>query len=121
MGREIKSLLERSDEPHVFRLHKDRVFYLSERVMRAAATVSRDAIISMGVCFGKFTKGKNFRLKITCLDYLAQHARVREGGGVGELCASAGKPAMLHSRQQPRLTAHTAPPPPPPSLSTRCG
>jgi hypothetical protein len=31
----------------------------------------------MGVCMGKFTKAKHFRLKITSLDVLAQHAKVR--------------------------------------------
>ncbi len=33
--------------------------------------------VSVGTCFGKFTKTKKFRLHITCLDYLAQYAKVR--------------------------------------------
>ncbi len=36
----------------------------------------RDSLISFGVCFGKFTKSRKFVLKITCLDYLAEHAKV---------------------------------------------
>ena len=45
--------------------------------MRQASTVSRDELISMGTCFGKFTKTRNFRLKITCLDHLALHAKYK--------------------------------------------
>jgi hypothetical protein len=40
IGRNVKHLIERSDEEHVFRLHKDRVYYLrcensSPRLVRA--------------------------------------------------------------------------------------
>lgn len=28
IGRNIKLLIDRQDEPHVFRLHKDRVYYV---------------------------------------------------------------------------------------------
>jgi 60S ribosome subunit biogenesis protein NIP7 len=77
LGHNISALLDREDEPHCFRLHKDRVYYLSERLMRAATTVSRDDLESLGICFGKFTKSRNFRLKVTCLDYVAQHAKFK--------------------------------------------
>jgi 60S ribosome subunit biogenesis protein NIP7 len=30
--------------------------------------------VSLGVCFGKFSKTRKFRLHVTCLDYLAQFA-----------------------------------------------
>ena len=76
-GSEIKALLDRADEPHCFRLHKDRVFYASERVMRQAGSVAREELVSMGVCFGRFTKSRKFRLKITALAHLAQHAKFR--------------------------------------------
>jgi 60S ribosome subunit biogenesis protein NIP7 len=36
--------------------------------MRFGASVSREDLISFGVCFGKFTKSRKFRLKITALD-----------------------------------------------------
>lgn len=42
--------------------------------MRAAAALPRDKVVGMGVSFGKFTKTKQFRLHVTCLDYIAQHA-----------------------------------------------
>ena len=59
----------------VFRLHADRVFYCSERVMKAAIAFPRDDLVSLGVCFGKFTRSGKFHLKVTCLDLLAAHAR----------------------------------------------
>lgn len=31
----------------------------------------------MGCTFGKFTKTKKFRLHVTCLDYIAQHAQFK--------------------------------------------
>jgi ribosome biogenesis protein Nip4 len=48
----------------------------SEKVMRAASSIARDDLVSLGTCFGKFTKSGKFHLKVTCLDYLAQHAKV---------------------------------------------
>lgn len=77
IGRNIKQLIERADEPYCFRLHRDRVYYVSERVMKAATAVARDDLAALGVCFGKFTKSKKFHLKVTCLDYLAQYAKYK--------------------------------------------
>lgn len=36
-----------------------------------------DNIISIGTCFGKFTKSGKFRLHITSLDYLSPYAQVK--------------------------------------------
>jgi len=36
-----------------------------------------DNIISIGTCFGKFTKSGKFRIHITSLDYLAPYAQVK--------------------------------------------
>lgn len=77
IGRNIKFLIERTDEPHVFRLIKDRVYYLSESLVKVATCADKDLLISAGVCFGKFTKTKKFRLHVTCLDYLAQFAKYK--------------------------------------------
>jgi len=78
IGRNIKALIEPpSGEPHVFRLHADRVFYAPERVMKAAIAFPRDDLVSLGVCFGKFTRSGKFLLKVTCLDLLAEHARYK--------------------------------------------
>ncbi len=78
LGKNVAALLDRgSGESYCFRLHDGRVYYMSDKVMQAATTVSREDLVSMGVCFGKFTKGNNFRLKVTCLDLLSQHARYK--------------------------------------------
>lgn len=45
--------------------------------MRQATSISRDDLVSMGTCFGKFTKSKNFRLKVTCLDLLNQYSKYK--------------------------------------------
>lgn len=44
--------------------------------MRQATSVSRDTLLSLGTCFGKFTKSGKFRLHITALDYISQYAKV---------------------------------------------
>mmetsp|Transcript_21622 Transcript_21622/g.27286 ORF Transcript_21622/g.27286 Transcript_21622/m.27286 type:complete len:183 (+) Transcript_21622:41-589(+) len=78
IGRSIEKLIDRSDERHCFRLaSKDRVYYVSESVMRAANSISRENILSFGICLGKFTKSGKFRLHVTALDYLSQHAQYK--------------------------------------------
>ncbi|KAL1915334.1 uncharacterized protein VTP21DRAFT_6792 [Calcarisporiella thermophila] len=77
IGRNITHLIDRPDEPYCFRLHRDRIYYVSEAVMRKATSVSRDHLASLGTCFGKFTKTGKFRLHITCLDYIAQYAKYK--------------------------------------------
>jgi len=74
IGQNIAKLIDRTDEPHSFRLVEDRVYYLSESQMKLATNISRDNLISIGTCFGKFTKSGKFRLHVTCLDYLAQYS-----------------------------------------------
>ncbi|BFZ60405.1 ribosome biosynthesis protein nip7 [Saitoella coloradoensis] len=74
IGRNITHLIDRPDDPHCFRLQKDRVYYVSDRVMKLATSIARDNLISLGTCFGKFTKTGKFRLHITALEYLAQFA-----------------------------------------------
>ena len=70
-------LIDRSDEPYCFRLHKDRVYYISESSMRLAISVARPNLISVGTCFGKFSKSGKFKLHVTALDYLAQYAKYK--------------------------------------------
>ncbi|KAG2185825.1 hypothetical protein NQZ79_g6980 [Umbelopsis isabellina] len=75
IGSNIKHLIDRPDETYCFRLHRDRVYYVSESIMRKAVSIGRDQLGSLGVCFGKMTKTGKFRLHITALDYLAQYAK----------------------------------------------
>ena len=43
IGKSIKALIDRTDEPYCLRLHKNRVFYVRESLMRRATNV-RDAL-----------------------------------------------------------------------------
>lgn len=74
IGKNVEKLINRSDERHCFRLMKDRVYYVSESLVKAATSISRDALLHVGTCLGKFTKSGKFRLHVTALEYLAQYA-----------------------------------------------
>lgn len=76
IGENTSLLINRSDDTYCFRLHKNRVYYCSEKLMKKAASISRENLISFGSCFGKFTSSQKFRLTITALDYLAPYAKV---------------------------------------------
>jgi ribosome biogenesis protein Nip4 len=45
--------------------------------MKLAISVARPNLISLGTCFGKFSKSGKFKLHITSLDYLAQYAKYK--------------------------------------------
>ena len=76
VGENIKLLIDRPDGRYCFRLHRDRVYYMSEKLLKHATIVDKDKLMSIGTCFGKFTKTKKFHLHITALDYLAPYAQV---------------------------------------------
>ncbi|KAG9222675.1 hypothetical protein CCMSSC00406_0004589 [Pleurotus cornucopiae] len=65
------------NEPYCFRLHRDRVFYVSESSMRLGISVARPNLVSLGTCFGKFSKSGKFKLHITSLDYIAKYAKYK--------------------------------------------
>jgi UPF0113 Pre-PUA domain len=77
IGKNIEKMINRSDERHCFRLMKDRCYYISESIMKAATSIARDNLLHVGTCIGKFTKSGKFRLEITALEYLSQYAKVR--------------------------------------------
>lgn len=77
IGKNVEKLINRSDERYCFRLLKDRCYYISESLMKAAANISRDNLLHAGTCFGKFTKSGQFRLHITALEHLAQYAKYK--------------------------------------------
>jgi 60S ribosome subunit biogenesis protein NIP7 len=56
--------------------NQDRVYYVSESVMKASTSINKDNLLHCGTCLGKFTKSGKFRLHITALDYLAQYSKV---------------------------------------------
>ena len=76
-GKNLIRLIDRPDGPYCFRLHKDRVFYVSESSMRLGISVARPNLVSLGTCFGKFSKSGKFKLHITALDHLAQYAKYK--------------------------------------------
>ncbi|OQR72506.1 60S ribosome subunit biogenesis protein NIP7-like [Tropilaelaps mercedesae] len=75
IGGSAKLLIDREDGIYCFRIQKDRVFYISERVLKAACNIPREQLLMMGVCFGKFTKSGKFRLHVTALDQIAPYAK----------------------------------------------
>lgn len=77
IGENVRLLIDRSDGTYCFRLHRDRVFYCKEDLMKKAAHFPRKELMSFGTCFGKFNKNGKFRLNVTALDFLAPYARHR--------------------------------------------
>ena len=79
MGRNITHLIDRPDDDrHVFRLQRERVYYVRESIAKLATSVARDKLLCVGTCLGKFTKktGK-FKLHVTALDHIAPHAKYK--------------------------------------------
>ena len=76
-------LVDRQDEAHCFRLHKGRVYYVSEASMKLGISVARPNLVSLGTCLGKFSKSGKFKLHITSLDYLAQNAKYKVSESFG--------------------------------------
>lgn len=74
-GQSLKQLIDNPQDPHVFRIQNSRVYYVRATIANLATSVSRDALLSLGTCLGKFTKTGKFRLHITALEIIAPHAR----------------------------------------------
>lgn len=66
-----------TEDRYVFRIQESRVYYVRESLANLATSVSRDSLLSLGTCLGKFTKTGKFRLHITALDVIAPHARYK--------------------------------------------
>lgn len=66
-----------AEDRYVFRIQESRVYYVRESLANLATSVSRDSLLSLGTCLGKFTKTGKFRLHITALDVIAPHARYK--------------------------------------------
>ncbi|XP_005052338.1 PREDICTED: 60S ribosome subunit biogenesis protein NIP7 homolog [Ficedula albicollis] len=77
IGENIQLLVDRPDGTYCFRLHRDRVYYLSEKLLKLAASIPRESLVAPGTCFGKFTKSQKFRLSVTALDFLAPYAKYK--------------------------------------------
>ena len=77
IGQNLRQLEDRPDDLHLVRLHRERVFYMSDRILKHAGHNPRKKLLNAGECLGKFTHSKKFRLTVTCLDYLARPATFR--------------------------------------------
>ncbi|XP_016831876.1 60S ribosome subunit biogenesis protein NIP7 homolog [Cricetulus griseus] len=77
IGENLQLLVGRPDGTYCFRLHNDRVYYVSEMILKLAANISGDKLVSLGTCFRKFTKTHKFRLHVTHLEYLAPYAKYK--------------------------------------------
>ncbi|KAF3322816.1 60S ribosome subunit biogenesis protein NIP7 [Carex littledalei] len=81
VGPNLKHIIDRpaveGPDPsgYCFRLHKNRVYYASESLVRRATSISRPKLVSLGLPIGKITKSGQFRLTIHSLDLLTAHAR----------------------------------------------
>ncbi|KAJ5468955.1 Pseudouridine synthase/archaeosine transglycosylase [Penicillium sp. IBT 31633x] len=78
-GRSLNTLITPAEDgtQSVFRLQGSRVFYVPKTIANLSVSFPRDALLSMGTMVGKFTKTGKFRLNLTALDLLAQHARYK--------------------------------------------
>ncbi|XP_011494566.1 PREDICTED: 60S ribosome subunit biogenesis protein NIP7 homolog isoform X2 [Ceratosolen solmsi marchali] len=74
IGDNMKFLIDRPDGTYCFRIKKERVYYVLEKILGLASSVSSNDLMSVGTCIGKFTKSGKFRLHITALHYLAPYA-----------------------------------------------
>ncbi|KAJ9181930.1 hypothetical protein P3X46_005973 [Hevea brasiliensis] len=82
-GHNLKNIVENpshegpdpSPGRYCFRLHKNKVYYVSESLVKRATNISRKNLASLGTCIGKFTHGGNFHLTIQALNLLAANAK----------------------------------------------
>lgn len=74
IGDRIRHLLDNEADPHVFRVQRGRVYYMSTALLGHCGNFQRKVLTCAGTKFGRFNKSGEFRLQITALDYLAQHA-----------------------------------------------
>ncbi|AFZ81474.1 hypothetical protein BEWA_008860 [Theileria equi strain WA] len=76
IGDKVLQMVENNEfGPHYFRLHKERVYYMNEMVLKYSGCINNKNLVSAGICLGKFTKKRNFHLHITALHHLAHYSK----------------------------------------------
>ncbi|CAB4303421.1 unnamed protein product [Prunus armeniaca] len=60
---------------YCFRLHKNKVYYVSESLVKRATNIARTQLVSLGTCIGRFTHGGSFHLTVQCLSLVASNAK----------------------------------------------
>ncbi|CAJ1400529.1 unnamed protein product [Effrenium voratum] len=53
IGTNLRQMVDRPDGIFLFRLHKERVFYMNERLLKHAGHIPKKDLLSAGVCIGK--------------------------------------------------------------------
>ncbi|TQD82362.1 hypothetical protein C1H46_032098 [Malus baccata] len=82
-GNNLKNIVENpshegpdpSSGRYCFRLHKNKVYYVSESLVKRATNIARTQLVSLGTCIGRFTHGGKFHLTVQCLSLLASNAK----------------------------------------------
>ncbi|CAD6565897.1 MAG: ribosome biosynthesis protein nip7 [Tremellales sp. Tagirdzhanova-0007] len=78
IGKNLVHLIDRDEnDAYCFRLHKDRVYYLPLPMLHLATSIARPNLVSLGTCFGKFSKTGKFKLGVTSLDWLSKYAKYK--------------------------------------------
>uniref|UniRef100_A0A7S1SWD7 60S ribosome subunit biogenesis protein NIP7 homolog n=1 Tax=Tetraselmis chuii TaxID=63592 RepID=A0A7S1SWD7_9CHLO len=77
IGKSIKTMIDRPDEPYCLRLQKNRVFYVKEALMRRATNFARDKLTSLGTQIGRFTHSGKFHLTVGALGVLAEYSKYK--------------------------------------------
>ncbi|KVI03751.1 Pseudouridine synthase/archaeosine transglycosylase [Cynara cardunculus var. scolymus] len=67
--------LDKNPGRYCFRLHKNRVYYVSESLVKRATNIKRENLVALGTNIGKFTKSGKFHLTIQALNLLAANAK----------------------------------------------
>ncbi|KAG7018619.1 60S ribosome subunit biogenesis protein NIP7-like protein, partial [Cucurbita argyrosperma subsp. argyrosperma] len=60
---------------YCFRLHKNKVYYVSDSLVKRATNVARSNLVALGTCIGKFTHGGSFHLTVHSLGLLSSNAK----------------------------------------------
>ncbi|CBH16346.1 RNA-binding protein [Trypanosoma equiperdum] len=65
---------QNSQQTYVFRLHKNRIWYMPLRLAKLASCVAKSNLMGIGVLFAKVTHHGHVRLQVTALEYIAQYS-----------------------------------------------
>uniref|UniRef100_A0A7S3JT61 60S ribosome subunit biogenesis protein NIP7 homolog n=1 Tax=Aureoumbra lagunensis TaxID=44058 RepID=A0A7S3JT61_9STRA len=75
VGKNIEKILKHPREAHCFRVQKDRIYYVSETLLKLSTNFARKQLLALGTCFAKVTHSGRIHLQITCLDFLAEYSQ----------------------------------------------
>lgn len=77
VGTSVEDLITREGGQFVFRVIKNRVYYMSNEVERIAHPVARKKLLGAGLLVGRFTHHGHFHIRITALPLLAMYAQYK--------------------------------------------